>query len=501
MRPTRPQDDTRTFIEALKEKYAPETSSKSDKASIRISGKEVEEVGFEKISQQLRGLSKLKVILLDGLSIALTSAQEETKHNLYHVAAICPSVVDLDLSRNLLETLDEVAQTCQDLNDLRSLRLDGNRFHQTDVKTRKSLRFIDTLSLEDTLLTWEDILELCDCCLNLKSLNLNENQFTHFSDIVNVNSISHVTTLELSSNLFTAVSDFAVISALPHLQTLAVNHGTIRRISNGNKKLRFGSTLRRLEFAFNEIDDWDFINNLDDVFPGIQSLRISHNPLYQSLQTIEGRPISHEIGYLLTIARVAHLKMLNYSSITDRDRTEADTYYLAQIGNELQNNLVDEKTVLLKHPRYRVLCDAYGKPEFHSSNGAKDPGSLGANLLLIHVFCEFDGMSRKSFDMEIPKRLSLYSTFGLIGKQIGLAGSMIELYWQTEQWDGSNAIAHDKASQPWDSDDDDNNEMNTGCEREIKLCPGTKSIGNTVDQNDITIRVVKVHNASQTWNT
>jgi len=300
----------------LKQKYAPEVTPGPQEKSIRISGKEVEEVGFEKINQQLRGLSKLRVVLLDGMRIAVNLDQSATRQQIREISNTCSSIAELDLSRNFIEEFQEVASICQALTNLRSLRLDGNRFAKVGLsKDEKAFPILETLGLEETLLKWDEIWNVCSQCPKLTSLNISGNQFSRLGKIPEANILSHITTLNLSSNDLTAISDFAAVSALPHLQILAVNHGVVRRISNTIEKFRFQSTVRRVEFAFNEIDEWDFINQLSAIFPGIESLRISHNPLYQSLQTVEGRPVSHENGYLLTIARVANLKVLNYSNV------------------------------------------------------------------------------------------------------------------------------------------------------------------------------------------
>ena len=57
-------------MDALRKKYASSDAGGSkEKETIRISGKTVEEVGFEKINQQLASLHELRIVILDGLSI------------------------------------------------------------------------------------------------------------------------------------------------------------------------------------------------------------------------------------------------------------------------------------------------------------------------------------------------------------------------------------------------------------------------------------------------
>jgi tubulin-specific chaperone E len=135
------------------------------------------------------------------------------------------------------------------------------------------------------------------------------NELVSLTGVLPTHSIENITSLDLESNHIKCLSD---VSSLAHLRlkTLALNFNNISKVSNElDKPLRFGSELKRVELAFNEIGDWQFINELSSVFPGLDNLRVSHNPLYDNA----GR--SAEDGYLLTIARISNLKTLNFSPV------------------------------------------------------------------------------------------------------------------------------------------------------------------------------------------
>ena len=104
---------------------------------IQISGKTVEEVGFDKINRQLAALQELKIVVLDGLCVAgVNSFPRQAGDN-----ALDPtdpkscwspaeelkskdlSIVELDLSRNLLETWIDVIGICGALKYLATLEL------------------------------------------------------------------------------------------------------------------------------------------------------------------------------------------------------------------------------------------------------------------------------------------------------------------------------------------------------------------------------------------
>ncbi len=89
----------------------------------------MEEVGFEKISQQLAKLTELRIVVLDGLCVAgvLNSGRraksDDWLRSLEDIRQTCPKVVELDLSRNLLERWQDVEGICSTLTALRTLKL------------------------------------------------------------------------------------------------------------------------------------------------------------------------------------------------------------------------------------------------------------------------------------------------------------------------------------------------------------------------------------------
>lgn len=199
VRPSRSVDPPVGFLEALHNKYASESSKStalhprgenSDKP-IKISGKVVEEVGFEKIREQLARLQELQIVLLDGLCIAGVlsdaTAQQEVRwlQELELIEETCPKITELDLSKNLIESWAEVEGLCTALPNLISLKIkcvhieplsildlrllndaSGNRFKEKALPEDVSSRVLPSrspyqgiieLGLDDTLLPWENV--------------------------------------------------------------------------------------------------------------------------------------------------------------------------------------------------------------------------------------------------------------------------------------------------------------------------------------------------------
>jgi hypothetical protein len=110
-----------SFVEAVHQKYASEEIERRDalvqQKEIEISGKTVYEVGFDKIRAQLAQLHELKIVLVDGMRIVKAETEDR------RIRDVCPKIVELDLSRNLFQTLEEIVNICAELDNLRSLRL------------------------------------------------------------------------------------------------------------------------------------------------------------------------------------------------------------------------------------------------------------------------------------------------------------------------------------------------------------------------------------------
>jgi len=208
VRPTRPSDTPNGFVEAIRLKYAsdlereqpnPNGSLDTTNDVIRISGKDVEEVGFDKIRAEMANLQALRVVILDTLCMCRPQArrpsvfrQDESQEQEYtrDVQDTSPNIVDLDLSCNLFEEWNEAVEICRQLRGLRSLQVNGNRFRSLssglfnvplDITPFTSLK---SLGLDNTLLSWDQVCRILvtfNCKLNstghVNSVNLSGTYF------------------------------------------------------------------------------------------------------------------------------------------------------------------------------------------------------------------------------------------------------------------------------------------------------------------------------------
>lgn len=126
VRATRVPDVSRSFLQALRYKYAEDGHDQAPAGAdgpIEISGKVVEEVGFERIRQQQALLHQLKIVILDGLRIRASGPKVDVERAQEEITSTCPNITELDLSRNLFEHYKDIAGICAPLKKLRVLKI------------------------------------------------------------------------------------------------------------------------------------------------------------------------------------------------------------------------------------------------------------------------------------------------------------------------------------------------------------------------------------------
>jgi hypothetical protein len=528
VRPTRVADATRSFVEAVHQKYASEfieqNTSSNEGAQVVISGKVAEEVGFDKIRAQLAQLHELKIVLVDGLKI--DSAELETKK----IRDVCPKIVELDLSRNLFMTCKEIIQICGELDKLTSVRLkyslprqldgrmlidnSGNRISiRSEVleSCQDAFRGIAELGLDAILLTWQDLCHLAQQFVSLTALTASFNEFTSLPmGFIPQATVSNLTSLTLEHNQFTSLSDLAPLCELEHLERLLLKGNQIQEIGpqDSPAPLKFPQTLRYVDLSYNNVTSWRFIDSLPTVLPGLTGLRFSQNPIYQtpSSSPDSNSSTSIEEGFMITVARLASLQFLNFSKIAPTERTNAEMFYLSRIGKELAAvPETEEWRVLEEHRRYKELCDIYDPPTVVRATATSiNPNFLEARLIKF-TFVLPSGTTTDQGPLEklieIPKSFEIYRVKGMVGRRFGLKPLGMKLIWETGEWDPVAGYEDEE-----NSDDEDDNvveverRITTGdtlddtskgkwMKREVELEDSTRQVGFVVDGMEARVRI------------
>lgn len=378
VRPSRKPDLERTLLEAIRFKYGMAkkdpfmTSGDAEPRSIAISGKVVEEVGFEKIQKQLAVLGELRIVLADELAVygvarrdATTQEVEDAQEEL---GKTCPSIIELDVGWNTIEMWQDVADMSRPFKRLKILKASGLRLHDYQrgrfAKEDKSFQHVEELHLSECLLRPEQVVQILSPSGSiafpaLKILRLGSNALDSFT-LVPRQIFPTVTTIIFDNNNFTSLSCLPVILSLfPNTASLSFQGNSISQIgldTVAGGKLPVFERLESLNLTGNNITDYDFVNSLPTIFPSLKSLRISRNPLYETPaeeDTHDQNPDpgkqpqpqrgplsaggqSDSISYYLTLARLPKLESLNHATITSREREEGEIYYLSTVEKEIE---------------------------------------------------------------------------------------------------------------------------------------------------------------------
>ncbi|KAK6381126.1 hypothetical protein LTR65_001038 [Meristemomyces frigidus] len=510
LRPNQPWDKPRTFLEALREKYA--SADETQHETIYFSTKQAEEVGFDKFARRQAELRGIHVLVLDHMCIRYRPDDPDNQA----IAEVCKEVTDLDIGSNLFESLDEAYAICCRLPKLRSLTLDGNRFSiPEDVPElpKASLPAIRTLSLSKTLLKWKEELAwtVGRTFPGLHTLVAHNNEW---KSAEKVQLPEGLRTLDLSGNEFTALADVGCVLD-GQVETLLLKNNSIATVGiNGQHVVDAMPSIRELDVRRNKIDDWAFFNALAASLPNLTHLRTTGNPLYANLKSAEGKPQTSQDGYMLTMARLPGLATLNYSKITHKERLNAETYYLSQIAVEISHAAGSEAQaaagVRARHPRWAALCEEYGEPaltrQAERRTDGLDANSLAARLVTITFASP---TPTQTWTASIPQAANIYTLLGLVGKKLGVMPLKLRLVWETGEYDPVARGDGEDAPDGWCSsdDDDDDGDEEEKCEdvdvgvggaergygdmvaREVELVAGTRAVGTYVEGREARVRV------------
>ncbi|SPO00946.1 related to tubulin-specific chaperone e (tubulin folding cofactor E) [Cephalotrichum gorgonifer] len=451
VRPSRPSQAPQSFISALHEKYASEVDSANRAISsgrlIEISGKVVEEVGFDKIRRQLARVGDLKIVILNGMRVGWAVGEGEAS-----VAETCPKITELDLSHNLFVDFGTSVGVCRDLPELRSLRLNGNRFQ--DVLGDEWIQNagsvfsgVKELALEETFLRWDEICHIARKFGSLASLSCGTNQLAAISGPLPAALSSTLTILNLEWNGFTALSDLTMLSSLTSLRNLHLKGNNISALTSNPSSSSaavptFPESIQYVDLSYNQVPSWSFVDSLHVVFPGLTALRIAHNPIYGSTEqsnTQQGPSLSAtttEEAHMITIARLPRLRTLNFATVSDSDRSNAEMFYLSRVAKELAAVPEGAESEVLKaHPRYEELCALHGTPDVIRRQET-NPEFLESRL--INVTFRYVGGGGEvpiTKTKDIPNSFDIYAVKGMTARMFGLSPLRIRLFWETGEWD------------------------------------------------------------------
>lgn len=181
-----------------------------------------------------------------------------------------------------------------------------------------------------------------------------------------------VKTLVMDMNAFTSLIPLclSLMTLFPNLTTLSLQNNNISALDSEvptpEQPLSAFSSITTLNLSNNAITTYTLISSLTQIFPNLTSLRVSGNPVFLPPANSAHRT---DAAFMLTVARLSTLTTLNYSTITDKDRMEAELYYLSEAEKDLQRREAlasrEDSIGALERdwPRYHELCGKYDRED------------------------------------------------------------------------------------------------------------------------------------------
>ncbi|XP_026764914.2 tubulin-specific chaperone E [Galleria mellonella] len=347
----------------------------------------IEMVGFEKIHQKQKFDRLLEVCVHD---------QNVSKAG--DVAALCPNVRSIDVSRNLFSNWREVIQLSAQLPDLRELDVSKNRMAvdiPEEALAQLSINFsnLEKLNISVCEYEWADILALSHLWPNVNEIIAAHNKIKWIT--APQLTLHTLTTLRLDGNPIDSWREILNLGKMRNLKVLSLNDCHIGEIrfndEPNNKKVDVFQNLEVLFLNRNRINDWRSVSELDKL-SRLKKLYFLKNPIQAG--------DSYDTASQLITAKIGTLQELNGTIITREERRGAEYDYMKQYGAEwklAQHDLAKQAAFTLEHCRFEELIKKYGIPE--DSLLVKQPKTttLTSQLLEVTLQDENEKKIKKKF--------------------------------------------------------------------------------------------------------
>nr|XP_027309555.2 tubulin-specific chaperone E [Anas platyrhynchos] len=421
------------FLTAVKDRYGlkEQDVQNGTKNTLVLGKKTVELIGMDSIAEQQSQLNLLVDISVRECAVSHAGQKEE-------ISRTCANIRHINLSKNLLSSWDTVTDIASQVPNLETLNISENKmkFPSTSISVSNVFSKLKVLALNQTEITWTEVLVCAQGWPALEELYLTSNNITVLERPDNV--LQTLKLLDLSDNPLLDGDQLHQIAYLPRLEQLILRNTGISSIyfpdSEFGCKTKMFPSLKRLAINDNKISQWSSINELEKL-PSLRSLQCHNNPLMDT----EKNP---ETLRQLIIAKLSQLEVLNKSEILPAERKGAELDYrkifgkewLAAGGNWNPERNKPSEEFLAAHPRYTVLCLKYGAPEEGELKG-QQPSTLKNQLLTLTIKCP-DKPEQKPVEKKLPESMTIQRVKGLLYRLLKIPGSELKLSYESSKLAG-----------------------------------------------------------------
>ncbi|CAG9821842.1 unnamed protein product [Phaedon cochleariae] len=368
----------RCLIEAIKARYGfkeSETTAKKNREEMmkfqqQINAPFLEFVGFEKVANKQREFRFLEVV-----NVRLENINSAGSP--YELGQLFPNIREIDLSKNLLSSWNEIFTICSQFKRLYWLNVSENILELPENLEKYTFPNISILVCGYMNLTWQDINKLSKIFPNVEELRVPFNNISDLSTPSDHNFIK-LKYLDLEGNdikLWSEIEKLSVIKELDHLtiENIGLNEICFKENSIPINEFK---NLRNLNISHNTIVEWRSIAELNKL-EKLEHLRFTKNPILES----ENFATREQI----IIAKIKNLKSLSGRIILEEERRGAEYDYVkkyALIWLKLQTT-EEKETFVLEHNRFLELIGKYGLPD--ESELVIQPNIINSSLINLNI--------------------------------------------------------------------------------------------------------------------
>ncbi|KAJ7137777.1 outer arm dynein light chain 1 [Mycena epipterygia] len=370
IRPTAGISYGTSFLKALYSKYVELPQGSQEKVLLGSSrgAIEVEAVDLDKIRGKFANLDRLREVSLDNENVSRYDEPSGT------IRTTCPNVRGLDLSTSLIPSWDMIALISAELPALQRLALNRNRLQSPRDPRSMGLAFsnLTELRLNGTLMTWREMQRVTAAMPVLKIVEMGYNLIDQLSsgDPVQGSAIENINLDSNDCHDWVHICD----SLRPYslLERVVLTSNKIDKIPPASISQFFG--VKHLSLSFNRLASWSDIDALSAWCPALSTLTLIGNPLFDD-------PVHGRNSRQLVVARIPSLVALDAATISAKERTDCELFYLSHIA--LQGPKSEEERVLA-HPRWPDLCHKHGRPDEHDNDQHRD--KLSRRLMELNMY-------------------------------------------------------------------------------------------------------------------
>ncbi|XP_037071964.1 tubulin-specific chaperone E-like [Pollicipes pollicipes] len=365
----------------------------------------VQVIGLTKLNKKQSKLDLLKNVYLRECLI--------TGDNPPLLGEVCPSIEELDLAENLLNSWAAVADIVRQLPRLRVVNLSENRLLGPDASLRPAFATVRILLANRQRYTWSEVLECACMWPHVHRLTLVTNKISQLQ-APPPGLFQQLDSLDLDSNPIEDWSEILKLAALPRLRELGLANTGLRRIEVPSDATDLFPALHSMVLDGNCIDEWGSVDAMDRL-PSLVDITLRNNPLSAS-----DRP---ESVRELIIGRIGKLKVLNRTEVTREERRWAELDYLRRFGpawREAGGRLDATergdtwRRFLETHPRYPQLCEVWGAPEDSELKVTAD--TISANMVSVEIRRADSDAEEDVFQRRLPLAMRLSKLKVLVNK-------------------------------------------------------------------------------------